>query len=607
MTIEQAVARTQGALDQYNATFPDLGGDWAISLEPLHEALFGDMRTPLLTLQAAVGFVLLICCANLAALLLTRAASRQREIAVRGALGQSRFGIVRQLLIESLVLSLAGGAVGAALAWVSLNPLLLVAPAFFPRLESVGFDFRVLLFSIAAAVLTAIVFGLVPAWQTSRLNLVSSLHESGRGASVGRSRRIQLSVLVAVQIALACTLLTGAGLMIRSFVKLQAVDFGVETSRLLSFRVQLPNGLYMTQPAAPGPDGTFGLVDYHPTGPILLDRIREALRGVPGVTSAAGTAVPPFAGGSFTPFRVEGGPPGREGRLTAAAEYVTPDYFDTMQMQIVQGRDFAESDQAGSPWVTVVNQALVDQYWKDQNPIGKRLLLSFYDGDSEPAREVVGVVTDTRIARGAAEPRPVFYMLHRQQSIRQRPGNMIALRTQMTFLMRTAGDPLALAGSVRDAVARVDSSIPVTELQPVDSYLSAQIDQPRFIATLFSAFAAIALVIGVIGIYGVTAHGVTQRFREFGIRRALGATTVSVLNLVLRHGAIVLVIGVAIGVGASLMLTQFVESFLWGVEANDVATFVTTATLLAVVGVAAMLIPALRATSVDPLVTLRHE
>jgi putative ABC transport system permease protein len=606
VSIEQAVAESRVATNEYNATFPDRGNDWGVSLEPLHEALFGGMRTPLITLQAAVIFVLLISCANLAALLLTRAAARERELAVRAALGQSRLGLIRQLLVESLVLAFAGGVLGAFLAWLLLKPLLLVTPDWFPRLDEVGFDGRVFLFSTAVCILTGIVFGLVPAWQASRPNLAASLHEAGRGASVGRHRRLQLNALVMLQVAMAFALLIGAGLMIRTFVGLRTVDFGVDTSNLLSFQIQLPRGVYMTPNVGQAAGGSIGLVDYNPAATVLIDRIHEALQHLPGVESAAGSVALPFAGASFAQFRIEGAPSGHDGMNGALCQYVTEDYFKTMKMRLVQGRDFTGTDQFGSPWVLVVNQAMVDQYWKGQNPIGQRLDFTFYPGDAEPAREVVGVVADTRLFREATAPEPVVYALRRQQSVRQR-ASLESDRTQMAFIMRTAGNPMALAASVREATTRVDASIPVMQLRTVNSYLAAQTDEPRFIATLFACFAGIALVIGAIGIYGVTTHAVTQRYREFGIRRALGARTDSILGLVLRRALLVITIGVLVGLGASLMLARFVASFLWGVKPDDVVTFVVIAAVLLVTGFAASLVPALRATRVDPLVTLRYE
>ncbi len=606
ISIEQALVETRAAVDEYNATFPERGGDWRIALDPLHEALFGRTRTPLYTLQAAVVFVLLIACANLAALLLTRAAAREREIAVRSALGQTRLGIVRQLLVESVLLSSIGGVVGAFLAWVLLEPLLLMTPAYMPRLDQVGFDGRVLLFSIAVCVLTGVAFGLVPAWQASRPNLAAALHESGRGASAGRRRRLQLNALVTFQVAMAFTLLIGAGLMIRTFVELSDVDFGVDTSNLLSFQIQLPRGVYMKAGVGQAAGGTIGLVDYSPAAAVLTDGIRQAIGAIPGVTAAAGSAALPFAGGSFAQFSVEGAPADVQGMTAATCQYVTPGFFDTMKMRIVQGRDFLETDQAGSPWVIVINQAMADEFWKGENPLGKRLIFTFYPGDAEPAREVVGVVADTRLYRQATRPVPAIYALHRQQSVRQR-ASLESQRMRMSFVMRTAGDPMRLAESVRQTVSRVDPGIPVIELRTVNSYLDAQTEGPRFIATLFSAFAAIALVIGAIGIYGVTSHGVLQRYREFGIRRALGAATGSILQLVLRGVLIVVLIGVALGLGASMSLTRFIAAFLWGVTADDVPTFVTIGCLLLATGVVASLIPALRATRVNPLVTLRHE
>ena len=602
VTREQAAAEAQSVAREYERAFPDRG-KWMLTLRPLDEAFFGGMRQPLLLLQAAVGLVLLIACANLAALILTRAVSRQRELAVRAALGQSRASIVTQLMIESLLLSLAAGVVGAFAAWASLGPLVALTPAWFPRLDAVGLDARVFLFCLGVCVAASIIFGLIPALQASRPNLVRALHESGARTSGSRSRMLQLQGLVIVQVALAFVLLTGAGLVIKTLVRLQGVDLGIDTSGLLSLEIQLPRAVYMKDNVGTAPGIT--LVDYSVAGPHLIDRFHEALQQVPGVVRAAGAMVAPLNGHPGVEFLLEGAPASAKPTFTAY-EMVTPDYFATLGTRLVRGRDFAVGDQANTPWVVVVNEAFARTYWPGQEALGKHLTFQFYRKDGELPREVVGIVADTRQFRGDTDVQPLVFALHRQQLVRQR-ASLEALRMGTSFVIRANGDPMALAASVRAALNRVDPGIPVLRVRTVDSYLKAQLQSPRFIATLFTIFAAVALGIGVIGIYGVTAHGVSDRYREFGIRRALGARTSNVLGLVVRRSLIILLVGVALGVGASLALTRFVENFLWGVTRSDPATFATIAAILVGTGIVACLVPGTRATRIDPLVALRHD
>ena len=603
VSIEQASAELGSIAREYEGAFPERGKGWTLSLQPLDDAFFGGMRQPLVLLQTAVGLVLLIACANLAALLLTRAVSRQRELAVRAALGQSRAAIVRQLMIESLLLSLAAGVVGAFVTWISLRPLVALTPAWFPRLNAVGIDARVFLFCLGACVVTSIVFGLIPALQVSRPNLVRALHDSGARATGSRSRLMQLQGLVVVQVTLAFVLLIGAGLVITTLVRLQNADLGVDTSGLLSLEVQLPRAQYMKENVGVAPGIT--LVDYDPSGPLLIDRIHEALQTIPGVTQAAGITNPPLTGHGNVEFRLEGAPPTADPSF-ASYEMVTPNYFATMANRLVRGRDFNAGDQPNSPWAVVVNEAFVRQYWPGQDALGKRMTFRFYNNDGERPREVVGVVADTRQYRGQTEVGPIVYALYRQQLVRQRASLEIQ-RMRMSFVVQTIGDPSALAATVRAAIARVDPAVPISEVRSVDSYLSAQLQGERFFATLFGIFAAVALSIGVIGIYGVTAHSVSVRYREFGIRRALGAGTGNVVGLVVRRSLIILLLGVALGVGASLVLTRFLENFLWGVRRSDPAIFVAIATILVVTGLVACLVPGSRAARIDPLVALRHD
>ncbi len=600
---EQAAAELRTMAATYERMFPDRGTGWTLALRPMDEAFLGNMRQPLTLLQTAVGLVLLISCANLAALMLTRAIGRQRELALRSALGQGRASIVRQLMMESVLLSLAAGIVGALATWVALQPLVALTPAWFPRLNAVTLDVTVFAFCLAICLAASVLFGLVPAVQVSRPNLAQALQEAGARTSGSRSRMFQLQSLVVIQVTLAFVLLIGAGLVIKTLVRLQNVDLGVDTSNLLSLQIQLARGQYMKENVGVAPGIT--LVDYSPAGPLLVDRIHEALQAVPGVVDAAAVNIPPLTGSLAVQFRPDDAPAGTPLSF-GPYQLVSANFFDTMKIRIVRGRDVNAGDRVDSPWVLVVNEALVRQHWPGQDPLGKRVTFSFYGNDGERPREVVGVVADTPQSRGETTVAPLMYALHRQQLVRQRASLEVS-RMSMSYVLRTVGDPMALAPAVRAAVARIDSAVPVVQLRTVDSYLSAQLQGQRFIATLFTIFAAVALVIGVIGIYGVTSHAVSIRYREFGIRRALGAGGGNVLGLVIRRGLMILSIGVLLGVGASLVLTRFLERFLWGVTRSDPATFATIAAILIATGLVACVVPGSRAARVDPLVALRHQ
>lgn len=603
VSLAQAAAEMPTIAAAYERLFPDRGKGWTLALQPMDEALFGDMRQPLSLMQTAVGLVLLISCANLAALVLTRAVGRQRELAVRSALGQSRASLVRQLMMESVLLSLAAGIVGAFATWVSLRPLVALTPGWFPRLDAVTIDVTVFAFCLAICLAASVIFGLIPAVQISRPNLVQGLQDGGARTSGSRSRMFQLQGLVVVQVTLAFVLLIGAGLIIKTLVRLQHVDLGVDTSNMLSFRIQLARGQYMKENVGVAPGTT--LVDYSPAGPLLIDRIHEALQAVPGVVQAAGINFPPLTGNLGVEFRLDRAPASTKPSF-GPYEIVTANFFDTMKIRIVRGRDFNAGDLADSRWVLVVNEAFARQYWPGEDPLGKRVTFAYYNNDGERPREVVGVVADTLQSRGETTAPPLMYAPHQQQLVRQR-ASLEVQRTSMAYVLRTAGNPMALAATVRAAVARIDPSVPVVQMRTVDSYLSEQLQDRRFMATLFGIFAAVALGISVIGIYGVTSHAVSVRTREFGIRRALGAGIGNVLGLVIRRALIILAVGVVLGVGTSLVLTRFLERFLWGVTRSDPAIFAAIATILIATGLIAGVVPASRAARVDPLVALRHE
>ena len=419
--------------------------------------------------------------------------------------GQSRPGVV---LAESLMLSLGGGVIGAVVTWLGLPALRALTPRVLPRLDEVTFDAGVFVFSAVLCVLTGFVFGIVPAWRASRRDTTSELPGSGGHVWRGRLGATVLVALLAVQVALAFVLLAGAGLAIRAFADLRGRDVGIDPSGLLSFDVHLPRDPYVTPNVAQV--GSIEIAEYSPAGPALYDRIHAALQTMPGVVQAAGVGTQPFTSAPFVQFWIEEQEHTPDNQVAAQYLAVTENYFNTMGIRVIRGRDFSPADQPDSPWVILVNEALARQHWPNGDPIGQRLTLTFHPNDGEPPREIVGLVADTLPFRGASEVPPLIYLLHRQQAAQQR-ASLEGRRTVMSFIVRTAGDPLALGDAVRALVGKVDVTTPVTSIRTVESYLNAgQVMLLQFAATLLGIFALVALVTGAAGIYGFTSYGVTR-------------------------------------------------------------------------------------------------
>ncbi|HEX7315086.1 MAG TPA: ABC transporter permease [Pyrinomonadaceae bacterium] len=555
--------------------------NWGLLLTPLDEFVVGKMRTPLLILLGAVAFVLLISCANVANLMLARAAVRQREIAVRTALGASRWRVVRQLLTESVLLSLTGGAVGLLLAMWGVDLLLKLNEHKIPRATEVGLDSRVLLFTLGVSVVTGIVFGLVPAFQISRTNLHDTLKEGGRSGQVGVPRMLR-NFLVVIEMAFAVVLLVGAGLLLRSFIQLQQVNPGFQPAGVLAMQVSLPMNKYKegAQRAA------FDV------------QMLEEVRGVAGVKSAATITSLPMSGWNQSgSFRIEG-------RQVAPGEsaphgdrwMASDDYFQTMSIPLVKGRYFDARDTAEAPGVAIISEKLAQKYWPGEDPVGKRI--TFEGGQQQPRfREIIGVVGHVRNEGLEGESRGQYYVPYAQ---RPNGGDLF-------LVVRTDGDPASLAPMVRGRIASVDKDLPVYKVTTMEKLVSDSLAQRRFSMFLFGVFAVLALVLAVVGLYGVMSYGVAQRTHEIGLRMALGAQARDVLRMVVGQGMALVGIGLGLGLFGAFLLTRLMASLLYGVSAADPLTYGGIALLLALVALVASYLPARRATKVDPMVALRYE
>jgi len=578
--------------------------DSGVQLESMQAAFFRGLKQPLTVLQGAVGFVLLIACANVAGLLLARAASRRTEMAVRSSLGAGRGRIVRQLLTESVLLAILGGMLGGIFAWGGLRAIIASLPA--GALPEVTLSARVLGFTALVSIATGLFFGLVPALQTSKIDLSAAIKDSTRGGSEGLTKQRLRGALVTAQIGLALVLLIGAGLMMNSFLRIQKNELGGDPKGLLTFDFRFPQSQLM-KPVGQQYRGV-GLWDISPNVAMTYDRLFERVQGLPGVISAAGASRPPFAGAMGMQFKIEGRPapePGPQGSgMNAAYMPVTPNYFSTVRIPVLQGRDFSASDTATAPLVVVISKTMAQRWWANENPIGQRITFDFVP--NEQPREIIGVVGDVRMNQTQKQPGPIVYLPHVQQSQRWL-GPAWNYRSAMFFILRTGGNPTGIAGAVRSAVAEIDPSKPAGNLQTVEQNLRDQVSGQRVYMLLLSVFGAIAAVLAAVGIYGVMAYAVTQRTREIGIRMALGATASSVMALVVKQALILVFIGLILGIAGALGLTRFLANELYGVTATDPATFIEVSLGLVAIAVLASLIPTRRAVAVDPTVALRHE
>ncbi|HEX4440655.1 MAG TPA: ABC transporter permease [Thermoanaerobaculia bacterium] len=587
-TMAGARAEIASITGELEKRFPGTNRD--VTVTPLTEAVVGDVRPALLVLTGAVGLLLLIGCANVAHMLLARAAARTREVALRNALGATRSRLIRQLLTESVVLSAASGAVGVTLAAAAVRGLTALAPAFLPRVESVSLDPAVLAFGVALALVTGAAFGLVPALQTSRGDVAAALREGERGSSAG-SRVCRLrSILVSSEFALAIVLLVGAGLLARSFLGLHRIDPGFDPEGALTATVSVAG----TADADPGRRGAF------------YERLLDSSRAVPGVTAAGMINHLPLAGDIWGfPYDVEGRPPAPPGDASFATyRVVMPGYFAAMRIPLRAGRDFTPADRLGAPGAAIVNESFARREWPGQSAVGKRV--TFDEEDGRPLwRTVVGVAPDVVRGSWTAKPEPEAYMPYLQErSYLERPGSPFQY---MTLVVRGSGDPASLAAPLRRAVAALDPSATVSDVQSLRRVVGEATADTRFYLVLFGIFAASAAALAGIGIFGVVSYAVSRRTREFGIRMALGAGRGELVAMVLAESMRVALAGSAAGIAGALALTGLMRGLLYGVEARDPVTIVGVALLLAAIALVASWLPARRASRIDPRTALQAE
>ena len=563
-----------GAIEQQ---FPDSSRGWRTSLTPLHERFVGDVRPALYCLLGAVGFLLLIGCANVANMLLARATSRERELAIRAALGAGRRRLLGQSLIESVVLAMAGGICGVLVAMWGLKVLVRMAPHEVPRINEIKVDGQILAFSMAVSILSGIVAGLLPALRASRRQLVESLKEGGPGRSEGHGTRRTGQILASLEIALSMVLLVGAGLMVSSFIRLESVNLGFDPDRLLVLEIALPPSKYPVE-AVPA---------------FFTDLARKA-KAIPGVESTAVASELPVMGANRTAFEIDGrAQAGSEAPLEAGIHYISPEYFSVMRTPLIAGRSFNEFDTKQYQRVAIINQMAARRYWVGRNPIGSRINIG--EQGSPAWVTIVGIAGDIRTADLTSELSPDLYLPHTQASNRA-----------MSLIIRTASDPMLLIPAVRDMVREVDKDRPIWNLTSMQELISDSVAGPRFNTTLILTFAALALLLALLGIYGVFSYAVAQRTQEIGIRMALGASRQGVMRLVVRQGLIVAIVGVGLGIGGGFALTSLLSSMLFGVTPTDPYIFAVCAVLMLLVALAATWLPAARASRVDPIVALRR-
>ena len=579
---EQAQSELTAVAARLEQQYPDENTHRSLRLEPALAALVGDIRPALLILLGAVACVLLIACANVANLLLARATSRHKEMAIRAAMGASRLRVIRQLLTESVLLSLVGGAAGLLLAVWWSDLLIALGKDDIPRAVQVGIDARVLGFTAGVSLITGLIFGLAPAFHSSKTELVESLKEGGRGTGEGARRNKVRNVLVVGELAIAVVLLIGAGLLIQSLWRLQRVNSGLRPENVLTFNVGLPEVKYTS----------------HKQSQFFID-LKSRLEATPGVQAASTIFPLPLSGDRFSiSFEVEGRPV--EPKDQPSADFFTTGvgYFRAMGIPIVRGRDFDDHDKHGSTPVIIITETFARQHFPNEDPIGKRIEpgISSIEGEDSVMREIIGIAGDVRNRSLNTEARAAYYVPQTQVPF-----------SQMVAVTKTTGEPRALIPAVTNVVAGMDQDLPLFSVKSMEEYLSASVAAPRFSTTLLSIFAAVALVLTVVGLYGVMSYSVAQRTSEIGIRLALGAQSRDVLVMIVKQGGLLVALGLAIGLAVAYALTRWIASLLFGVTAKDPFTFIAVAGLLALVALLACYIPAWRATKVDPMEALRCE
>jgi predicted permease len=584
------MARVAGQFRQQYKTA--IGPNESVGVVGYREWLTRGVRLPLLILLGAVGLVLLIACANVANLLLARSAAREQEIAIRTALGASRGRLIRQLLTESAVLSFAGAAGGLLLASLALPAVIAAAPANLPRASTIQLNWPVLVFTIVLSLATGILFGIVPAIQASRRGINNPLRESGtRTATQSSGNWIRQSLVVA-EVALSLVLLAGAGLLLQTFVKLSGVNPGFDARNVLVLEMSINDARLNGNPAIGQ----------------MVESVATRLRTVNGVTSVAASAFLPLQIGPDLPFQIVGHFVDPDKAPDEFIRYVSPHYFDTMRMKLVAGRDFNRRDVLTAPPVAIVNEAFAQKYFPKTTALGQKLLIGAgmtLPFREDTPREIVGVVSDTHEQGLGVAPDPVMY-----ESLAQVPSDVLVFDAKvfpLRWLIRTNSNPLAFAPEIRRSSEIATGGIPLSHPQTLEDVVGSSISQQQFLMTLLSVFAGLALFLGSIGLYGVLSYGVARRTRELGIRSALGANRSDLLALIVRQGMTMTGIGIVIGIVASLGLTQFLSSVLYGVTPQDPAVLIAVTAVLILVALAACLVPARRAASIDPVIALREQ
>jgi putative ABC transport system permease protein len=589
--LKEGISREQGHTEMVAITkrleeqYPIYNTGTSADVVGLQEQLVKNVRPALLLLLGAVAAVLLIACVNVANLLLARAAARGREVAIRTSMGATRWRVTRQLITESVLLSLAGGALGLLFAWASLGPLLKLSASTLPAVFAVSLDRWVLFFTLVVALATGLLFGIVPALRTGKLDIRETLNEGSRGSTAGPGHHRVRGALVAAEIAMAMLLLVGAGLLLRSFSHMQENPPGFQADHLLVADLPLSLSAYSK------PEQRFE----------FFDRLVERATSLPGVRSAgASSFLPVSGGGGLLHFNINGRPPKSPHDYTATGyRTITPNYFETLGVPLVQGRFFTVADTEKAPAVVVINAAMARTYFPGENPLGKRLQVGATPESDVPWMEIVGVVGDVRQGLDL-DPKAEMYLPYRQ-------ADAVLPVFQLSIVLRTATDPMLQVSALRSALAEIDANQPLVRVRTMEENMAATVAQPRFRTWLIGIFAALALVLAGVGVYGVMSYTVTQRTSEIGIRVTLGAQPEDVFRIVVGEGLRLALAGVGVGIVAALVLTRLLQSFLYGVSAYDPLTFGGVALILTLVAVAASFFPARRATHVDPMVALRYE
>jgi putative ABC transport system permease protein len=583
VTMAQAQAEMDGIAKTIEEQYPDNNTYTGVRLIPFHKDLVSDYSLGLIVLTGAVGCVLLIACANVANLMLARTTARYKEIAVRAALGAGRLRLIRQLLTESLLLSIGGGILGLLLAWWGIEVLIKLIPEDLPRLAEISVDRSVLGFTFLLSLITGVLFGVIPAIQGSKTDLNEAMKEGARGNSGGYRTKLR-STLVVVEVAIALVLLTGAGLLGQTFLKLQNVNLGFDTHNVLTAMVELPEAEYSE------PEKKIA----------FYQQFLERVKTLPGVNSASGVLPMPISGDDANgSFGIAGRPTDKGEEPQTDFQWIQPDYFQTMKIGLVDGREFSSQDRLKSAIVVIVNETFANRYFPGELTLGKQIYLPFSSGEKHTTPAViVGIVKDTkqRTALGEAVP-PIIYISYAQ----------LPFLNQMSLVVRTDTDPKTLAKAIQTELTALDKELPLSEIKTLDQYLGNAVAQPKFSAVLFGLFAAVALLLSAVGLYGVLAYSVSQRTHEIGIRLALGAQKGDVLRMVIRQGMTLVGLGVGLGLISAYAATRLVETLLFGVSATDTLTFVGVVMVLGLAALIACAVPALRATKTDPMIALRYE